>query len=64
MVITALLFVAYWLPTLLAFHRRHRNRVAVLIVNFLLGWTVIGWFAALIWSATGNTEPGVVVVYR
>jgi hypothetical protein len=61
---TALMFIAYWLPTLLAFHRRHRNRVAILIVNFLLGWTVIGWVAALIWSTTGNTEPATVIVYR
>jgi hypothetical protein len=61
---TMALFVAYLLPTLLAFHRRHRSRVAILMVNFLLGWTVIGWVAALIWSCTGNTEPAVVVVYR
>jgi hypothetical protein len=60
----ALLFVAYWLPTLLAFHRRHRSRVAILMVNFLLGWTIIGWVAALIWSCSGNTEPATVIVYR
>jgi hypothetical protein len=64
MITMAVLFVAYWLPTLLAFHRRHRSRAAILIVNFLLGWTLIGWVAALIWAGTGNTEPATFVVYR
>jgi hypothetical protein len=27
-----------------------RNFAAILMVNLLLGWTVVGWIAALIWA--------------
>ena len=36
--------------------RRHNNKIPILIVNILLGWTFIGWVVALIWSFTSNTE--------
>jgi membrane protease YdiL (CAAX protease family) len=38
----------YMLPTLVGLHRR--NALAIFILNLFLGWTVIGWVAALIWS--------------
>jgi hypothetical protein len=28
------------------------NSVAILMLNLFLGWTVIGWIIALIWSCT------------
>jgi len=37
MITLALIFVAYWLPSLLAFHRGHKNRLPILMVNFSLG---------------------------
>lgn len=49
----------YLLPLFLAFARGHASRWAILIVTVLLGWTVLGWFIALIWAASnphrGNT---------
>lgn len=56
MVTLALMILSYWLPTLLAFHRHHRNRTAILLVNLFLGWTVIGWVVSLIWACTSNCE--------
>jgi len=39
----------YFLPTVWAYaHHRRERASAVLLVNLLLGWTVIGWFAALV----------------
>jgi hypothetical protein len=60
MVTLALMIISYWFPTLLAFHWRHRNRVAILIVNFFFGWTLVGWVISLIWACTDNREaaPG------
>jgi Superinfection immunity protein len=46
----------HFLPTMVAVARRHRSRLAIFLVNFLLGWTVIGWIVAMIWACTGNTE--------
>jgi hypothetical protein len=31
----------------------------VFVVNLLLGWTMLGWFAAFIWSCTGGTTADV-----
>ena len=43
-------FVFYFLPTILAFARDKRDATAILVLNILLGWTVIGWVIALIWA--------------
>ncbi|HJY83116.1 MAG TPA: superinfection immunity protein [Candidatus Binatia bacterium] len=54
-----LLFVValYFLPWLVAASRRHRNRLAIAVANFFLGWTVIGWIGTLIWASTADVEP-------
>lgn len=49
-----LLFLLYLAPTLVAGIRNHRNVVAILALNILLGWTLIGWVAALVWSLTSQ----------
>jgi hypothetical protein len=45
-----LIAAAYGLPALLAVYRRHRRAEAIAIVNLFLGWTVVGWLAALVWA--------------
>lgn len=50
------LLAVYFLPWITARSRRHRNVSAIAVLNFLLGWTVIGWIVALVWSVTANTE--------
>ena len=40
----------FFLPTIIAVARHHRNALAIFLVNFFLGWTGIGWIAALVWS--------------
>lgn len=40
----------YFLPTFIAYRRRHKNRTAILVLNIFLGWTLIGWIVALVWS--------------
>jgi hypothetical protein len=46
----------YFLPGFIAFRRKHRNRVAILVINIFLGLTGIGWVVALIWAFTGDIE--------
>ena len=38
----------YFLPAVIGAARRARYLVALIIVNMLLGWTVLGWIAALV----------------
>lgn len=48
-----LLFLGlYFLPTIVANQRKHRQYAAILTLNLLLGWTGLGWIIALIWSVT------------
>ncbi|WP_053959325.1 superinfection immunity protein [Sulfobacillus thermosulfidooxidans] len=40
----------YFLPTILAFTRHKTNRIAILALNALLGWGLIGWVVSLVWA--------------
>lgn len=51
MILAILIFGVYFLPTLVAFLRCHKNKLAIFFLNILLGWTGIGWTVALVWSA-------------
>jgi hypothetical protein len=42
----------YFLPSLEALFKRKRNTAAIVALNLLLGWTFVGWVAALVWSLT------------
>lgn len=55
-IIFILAVALYLLPTGIATNCRHRNLTPIMLVNLLLGWTVIGWLVALIWSTTNNVE--------
>ena len=44
------------LPTIIADYRNDRHLIAIWVLNFFVGWTVIGWAAALIWSLTDNVR--------
>lgn len=46
----------YCLPSYIAFRRQHKNRAAVLALNLMTGWTVLGWIGAMVWAFTNNIE--------
>ena len=37
----------YFLPTIVAVVRKVTNQGSVAVINFFLGWTLIGWVVAL-----------------
>lgn len=45
------LAIVYFLPAANAYSKRHSGRAWILVVNLFLGWTLLGWFVALAWSA-------------
>ena len=55
--IWAILIAGYFLPTIIAGRRKHHNLGAIIAVNLLLGWTLLGWLIALIWSLTAVHNP-------
>jgi hypothetical protein len=40
----------YFLPAIIAFARSKRDAMSILLLNFFLGWTAIGWVIALVWA--------------
>lgn len=48
------LIMLYFVPSFIATLRLHHNAVAITALNLLLGWTVLGWLAAFIWSLTAK----------
>jgi hypothetical protein len=51
-----LLVAFYFLPSVIAVQRKHRNRIPIILVNVFFGWFVVGWIAALVWAFTANQE--------
>ena len=41
------LILAYWAPTIVVLARKAPSPGSVIVVNFFLGWTVVGWIVAL-----------------
>jgi hypothetical protein len=54
MITLSVLALLYFLPTILAARRGHEITV-ILLLNLFFGWTVLGWFALLLWVVL--TEP-------
>lgn len=52
----ALIVFVYFIPTIVACSRNHINSLAIFILNLFLGFTLVGWVAALIW-AVYKPEP-------
>jgi len=42
--------VMYFLPTLIAAMRNKTDVLTIFLVNFFLGWSVIGWIVCLVWA--------------
>lgn len=51
-ILLVLVVSAYFLPFLIAFARSHHNSLAIFVLVLVLGWTLIGWLAALVWAFT------------
>lgn len=50
------IIVIYFAPYINALLRKHNNLTPIALINLVLGWTLIGWFGALVWSYTDNTN--------
>ncbi len=47
-----LILVVYFVPSIVGYSNKKKNSQAILVLNFFLGWTIIGWIVALIWATT------------
>lgn len=42
--------VLYFLPAIIAYKRNHANKGIILLIDFLLGWTFLGWAGCIVWA--------------
>lgn len=49
MVILPLILIGfiYFIPSFIASKKNKHNKILIYIINFFLGWSLFGWFAAL-----------------
>ena len=52
----ATLPLSYRLPTIVAVQRRKQNALSIMMVNLYLGWTILGWIAAMVWAHSVDRE--------
>lgn len=52
----------YFLPAIVAALRHTHNATGILLLNIFFGWTVIGWFIALLMAI--GSAPNYVYYYR
>jgi hypothetical protein len=52
--VLTVLSLGYFLPWAVAATRGKSNSLAVGLVNFLLGWTLVGWVVALVMACTAH----------
>ncbi|MGB3968758.1 MAG: superinfection immunity protein [Planctomycetota bacterium] len=52
----------YVLPSAVAMLRRHRNVASIMVVNLLLGWTLLGWAVSMAWAVSAAPQVDVRVV--
>jgi len=50
LILIALIFFLYFIPTFVAFSRRHQFKWIIFLINFFAGFTFVAWIGALIWS--------------
>lgn len=55
-VLAVVMLVLYFLPYMLARKRGSTAKAGIFVLNLFLGWTFIGWLAALIWAVSGETQ--------
>ena len=61
---TALVFalIIYFIPSIIAALRGHGSVMAIVAVNLLFGWSVIGWLWSFIWSLTSTNKNGNITI--
>ena len=62
--IIVLLIVPYFIPSIVAKVKKHKDLTAILVLNLLLGWTFICWVICLVWALKKPSDPPVYQIYN
>jgi RsiW-degrading membrane proteinase PrsW (M82 family) len=56
-VLIVVAIIAYWVPSITAGIRHVPNTGSVVIINFFLGWTLVGWVVAMSMAVRSIPQP-------
>ncbi len=55
----------YFIPTIVAFRRDKSNKIPILVLNFFLGWSLIGWVVSLVWALSNSEkQPQQIIIHQ
>ena len=46
----------YFIPSMIASVRRHKNTMSIFIVNLFLGWTFLAWVVCIAWAFSSHVR--------
>jgi len=52
LILLVMALALYMFPWLLAMDFKHKNLAGIGVLNFFLGWSLIGWVLSLVWAVT------------
>ena len=52
----------YLIPTIIAFSRGHASKWGIGVLNIILGWSLVFWVVALIWSLSNKGQSQTTIV--
>ncbi len=56
------LMIPYFIPAIISIVRKKDNKVAICALNLFLGWTLVGWVVALVWSLSKDKQPQTIII--
>lgn len=62
LIVIAIGLGVYFIPAIVASANNHPQAGAIGVLNLLLGWTLLGWVGALVWSLTVPVDAAAVKV--
>ena len=51
-----IIFAFFMLPSIIAYYRGHLHFVPILIINFVIGGTIIGWAICFVWAFSSRVK--------
>lgn len=55
-ILLAIGLAVFFIPTIIASSRGHKNTLAIFVLNLLLGWSGIIWVVALVWALMNDNN--------
>lgn len=55
-------FLLYFLPSIIAVSKKKSNTAAIVVLNFFLGWSLIGWVVSLVWALSHDVVQQTIVI--